>query len=91
MLLTAESELNDLLKFVIPGPCHAAAIAEPIAWKAEQIRTVLYGTDRLHRALQSIANQQTSDEIQDDQSADWIGGYDAIINIARAALATNDE
>jgi hypothetical protein len=45
--------------------------------------------DRYRKALEEIAAQFLSDEMDDDTSenADWEGGYEAIVKIARAALS----
>jgi len=52
----------------------------------------LRDTDRieaLEAALREIAGQHLSDVMTEDQLdyADWIGGYDALVTIARTALA----
>ncbi len=44
------------------------------------------------KALEEIAKQRLADEMDDHSSehADWEGGYEAIVKIARAALASEN-
>ena len=49
---------------------------------------------RLRKALEIIAGQATVDELLEIgvcETADFVGGYDILIDIARAALENRDE
>lgn len=52
-------------------------------------RTAYQGrVERLAEALAKIAEQKLPDELGNPAGADWIGGYEACVQLARAALST---
>lgn len=48
--------------------------------------------DAMEKALEEIAKQHLADEMDDHSSehADWEGGYEAIVKIARTALSSEN-
>lgn len=43
--------------------------------------------EKAREALRDIARQKLEVEVDDPEACDWLGGYEAIVRIARAALA----
>jgi hypothetical protein len=72
--------------------------AEGISWwtKIKEALPEHAGNHRLSemgKALKEIASQHLSEEMDDHTSehADWEGGYEAIVRIARAALSPQND
>ena len=59
----------------------------------EDLETSLVRIEALEAALRRIARQHLSDEMHEDlqESADWQGGCDIMVGIARAALAPEQD
>jgi len=72
--------ISDIIRF-LDGPEQREAQASP---------PTSPDVVRLRKALAGIANQRTLEEINacgDYEDSDFVGGYDAVVGIARAALA----
>ena len=86
--LRVEARENAMQALASMGQAHEAYEAQLEA-EAELARVRARG-ERLVEALEDIAKQKRTDELDtehDVEVADFEGGYDAVINVARAALA----